>query len=62
MFFRQFLYELSESICEQDLKDIKFLLLKTLPRKKLEKDMVRDTDTASVLCMWPDCDDWLNYL
>uniref|UniRef100_A0A671RWB5 Caspase-8-like n=1 Tax=Sinocyclocheilus anshuiensis TaxID=1608454 RepID=A0A671RWB5_9TELE len=36
--YRQLLYELSESICEQDLKNIKFLLLKTLPRKKLEKD------------------------
>ncbi|XP_052422168.1 caspase-8 [Carassius gibelio] len=34
--YRQFLYELSESICEQDLKNIKFLLLKTLSRKKLE--------------------------
>uniref|UniRef100_A0A673HEL4 Caspase 10, apoptosis-related cysteine peptidase n=1 Tax=Sinocyclocheilus rhinocerous TaxID=307959 RepID=A0A673HEL4_9TELE len=36
--YRQLLYELSESICEQDLKNIKFLLLKTLSRKKLEKD------------------------
>uniref|UniRef100_A0A8C2JN15 Caspase 10, apoptosis-related cysteine peptidase n=1 Tax=Cyprinus carpio TaxID=7962 RepID=A0A8C2JN15_CYPCA len=34
----QLLYELSESICDQDLKNIKFLLLKTLSRKKLEKD------------------------
>ncbi|XP_043104470.1 caspase-8 [Puntigrus tetrazona] len=37
--YRQMLFELSESICEQDLKNIKFLLFKTLPRKKLEKDM-----------------------
>ncbi|XP_048048811.1 caspase-8 [Megalobrama amblycephala] len=37
--YRQLLYELSESICDQDLKNIKFLLIKTLPRKKLEKDM-----------------------
>ncbi|KAK2905375.1 hypothetical protein Q8A67_007174 [Cirrhinus molitorella] len=36
--YRQLLYELSESICEQDLKNIKFLLLKTLSRKKLERD------------------------
>uniref|UniRef100_A0A8C1MZV8 Caspase-8 n=1 Tax=Cyprinus carpio TaxID=7962 RepID=A0A8C1MZV8_CYPCA len=36
--YRQLLYELSESICDQDLKNIKFLLLKTLSRKKLEKD------------------------
>ncbi|XP_073701842.1 caspase-8 [Garra rufa] len=36
--YRKLLYELSESICEQDLKNIKFLLLKTLSRKKLEKD------------------------
>ncbi|KAI2660387.1 Caspase-8 [Labeo rohita] len=36
--YRQLLYELSESTCEQDLKNIKFLLLKTLSRKKLEKD------------------------
>ncbi|XP_067299223.1 caspase-8 [Pseudorasbora parva] len=37
--YRQLLYEVSESICDQDLKDIKFLLIKTLPRKKLEKDL-----------------------
>ncbi|XP_016342972.1 caspase-8-like isoform X4 [Sinocyclocheilus anshuiensis] len=36
--YRQLLYERSESICEQDLQNIKFLLLKTLSRKKLEKD------------------------
>ncbi|XP_077103255.1 caspase-8 [Siphateles boraxobius] len=37
--YRQLLYEVSESICDQDLKNIKFLLIKTLPRKKLEKEM-----------------------
>ncbi|KAK7153620.1 hypothetical protein R3I94_007115 [Phoxinus phoxinus] len=37
--YRQLLYEVSESICDQDLKNIKFLLIKTLSRKKLEKEM-----------------------
>lgn len=37
--YRQFLYELSESICDQDLKNIKFLLMKTLSRKKLEQNL-----------------------
>lgn len=37
--YRQFLYELSESVCDQDLKNIKFLLMKTLSRKKLEQNM-----------------------
>ncbi|XP_039514547.1 caspase-8 [Pimephales promelas] len=37
--YRQLLYEVSESICDQDLKNIKFLLIKTLPRKKLEKEV-----------------------
>ncbi|XP_056321936.1 caspase-8 [Danio aesculapii] len=37
--YRQFLYELSESICDQDLKNIKFLLMKTLSRRKLEQNL-----------------------
>ncbi|XP_051566451.1 LOW QUALITY PROTEIN: caspase-8 [Myxocyprinus asiaticus] len=35
--YRQLLFELSESITDEDLKNIKFLLRKTLPRKKLEQ-------------------------
>ncbi|XP_056098385.1 caspase-8 [Rhinichthys klamathensis goyatoka] len=37
--YRKLLYEVSESICDQDLKNIKFLLIKTLSRRKLEKEM-----------------------
>ncbi|XP_052004700.1 caspase-8 [Xyrauchen texanus] len=37
--YRQLLFELSESITGEDLKNIKFLLIKTLPRKKLEQDI-----------------------
>lgn len=36
--YRLLLFELSQSICDKDLKNIKFMLGKTLPRKKLERE------------------------
>ncbi|XP_035531795.1 caspase-8 [Morone saxatilis] len=56
--YRKLLYNLSEELTDGDLKDIKFLLNKRLPRKKLEDnvttlevflemehmDLIRDTD------------------
>lgn len=36
--YRLLLFELSQSICVQDLKKIKFMLGNTLPRKKMEKE------------------------
>nr|XP_055072201.1 caspase-8-like [Misgurnus anguillicaudatus] len=36
--YRLLLFELSQSICDQDLKKIKFMLGQTLPRKKLERE------------------------
>ncbi|XP_070770276.1 caspase-8 [Enoplosus armatus] len=37
--YRKLLYNLSEEITCQDLKDVKFLLTKELPRKKLEENV-----------------------
>ncbi|XP_026233048.1 caspase-8 isoform X4 [Anabas testudineus] len=37
--FRKLLYNLSEEITDDDLKQIKFLLNKTLPRRKLEENV-----------------------
>lgn len=34
--YRHMLYDLSENITEDELKEIKFLLNDTLPRRKLE--------------------------
>ncbi|XP_053353332.1 caspase-8 isoform X1 [Clarias gariepinus] len=37
--YRQMLFELSENISDNELKDIKFLLHETLPRRKLQKEV-----------------------
>ncbi|XP_042351176.1 caspase-8 [Plectropomus leopardus] len=37
--FRKLLYDLSEEITDDDLKDVKFLLVKKLPRRKLEENV-----------------------
>ncbi|XP_060786042.1 caspase-8-like isoform X2 [Neoarius graeffei] len=37
--YRKLLFELSENISDDELKNIKFLLYKTLPRKKLQQDV-----------------------
>ncbi|KAK1789769.1 hypothetical protein P4O66_014918, partial [Electrophorus voltai] len=37
--YRRLLYELQENMSSDDLKNFKFLLIETLPRKKLQQDM-----------------------
>ncbi|XP_056611861.1 caspase-8 [Triplophysa dalaica] len=37
--YRRMLFDLSQSICDEELKKIKFMLLRTLSRKKLKQDM-----------------------
>lgn len=37
---RKLLYNLSEEITDDDLKQVKFLLAKMLPRRKLEENVV----------------------